>query len=60
MFPYAQVKKFIKIAKKKKQKNYNSFSLSQTICEKVTFGVFQLLQEIIEPSGTRHNFAIIT
>lgn len=58
MFPYAKVKKYIKIAKK--QKNNNSFSLSQTIYEKVMFGVFQLLQEIIEPSGTRHNFAIIT
>lgn len=58
MFPYAKVKKYIKIAKK--QKNNNSFSLSQTICKKVMFGVFQLLQEIFVPSGTRHNFAIIT
>ena len=59
MFPYEQVKKYIKIAKKK-TKNNNSLSLSQTICKKVMFGVFQLLQEIIEPSGPRHNFAIIT
>ena len=58
MFPYAKVKKYIKIAKK--QKKNNSFSLSQTICEKVMLGVFQLLQEIFVPSGTRHNFAIIT
>ena len=49
MFPYAKVKKYIKIAKKTKQKNYNSFSLSQTICEKVMFGVFSFYKRFLYP-----------
>lgn len=47
MFPYAKVKKYIKIAKK--QKNNNSFSLSQTICKKVMFGVFSFYRRFWYP-----------